>query len=160
MNPFMIQVQAEIKAQVNVIKNCSTDAGVFNELNITHHIVLKEKVETKVLNFEIKSWRSINRCDLRVLNIQFYLIEHHFFYSAIDFSPLRNILHCDVLKFSELPLTYHLNERVTRPLIKFFRDLLMFGVAVLGWWWRNGPIIWQQILHKLLIEYSTKHCVF
>jgi len=55
MNPFMIQVQAEIKAQVYVIKNCSTDAGVFNELNITHHIVLKEKVETKVLNFEIKS---------------------------------------------------------------------------------------------------------
>mgnify|MGYP006110489353 CR=1 FL=1 len=67
MNPFMIQVQAEIKAQVYVIKNCSTDAGVFNVLNITHHIVLKEKVETKVMNFEIKN--TFNYLDLNIKNV-------------------------------------------------------------------------------------------
>jgi hypothetical protein len=50
----MIQVKTEVKTQIDVIKDGTTHTSVFNELNIAHHVVLEEEVESEVLNFEIE----------------------------------------------------------------------------------------------------------
>ena len=47
---------------------------------------------------------------MRILNIQFDLVKHHFLDSAVHLAYLRNVLHRDVLELCELALAYHLDQ--------------------------------------------------
>lgn len=148
VNPLVIQEETQVKAEVDVIEDGSAEARVLEQLNITHHVILEEEVETKILNFEVKCWRSVNRCDVSVLNVKLYLVQDHLINGAIYFSPIRNVFHCDVLELCQLSIADHFHERLTRVLSELLHGLFALNTAL---WWLNGPIIWQQLLHEFLI---------
>lgn len=54
MDALVVQVQAQVEAQVDVVEYGSTDARILNHFDVTHHVVLEEEVEAEVLNFEIE----------------------------------------------------------------------------------------------------------
>lgn len=54
VNALVIEVETQIKAQVDVIKDGPSEPCILEQLNVTDHIVLEEKVEPEVLNFEIE----------------------------------------------------------------------------------------------------------
>ena len=94
---------------------------------------------------------------MRLLDIKFDFIKHHFLNCAIHFSYIRNVFHRDVLELCYLTLCYHLDERLASALIELLH--LIFALCASVNARGDGPIIRQHFLHKFLIEHRPEHRV-